>query len=167
MARGSPPGAAFAAISHSVSPGRTVTCRSCGVPGAGRAAPADDTPATANAPPNRLPVSASTSTARPRRVSRTGLAAMMTSTRLPNTCSIERTSECLPHATDKVDPGPDTEREFFEQVFDMSGAQGYRPAMAKSTRGSSTHTPSRGDQAKAGKRAAPSRGGAEVKHFPD
>src|SRR3954466_3183305 len=49
----------------------------------------------------------------------------------------------------------------------MSAARGYRPAMAKPTRGSSTHTPSRGDQPKAGKRAAPSRRGAEVKDFPD
>src|SRR3954469_11415617 len=49
----------------------------------------------------------------------------------------------------------------------MSVARGYRPAMAKPTRGSSTHTPSRGDQPKAGKRAAPSRRGAEVKDFPD
>src|SRR4051812_42055559 len=48
----------------------------------------------------------------------------------------------------------------------MSVARDYRPAMAKSTRGSSTHTPSRGEP-KAGKRAAPSRGGAEVKDFPD
>jgi repressor LexA len=91
----------------------------------------------------------------------------MTTSTLPNTCSIERTSECLPHATDKVDRQSRHRRDFFEQVFEMSAAPVYRPAMAKSPRGSSTRTPSRDAEPKAAKPKAAKRAGAEVRDFPD